>query len=373
VARPRIAIAHDYLTQRGGAERVVLAMARAFPEAAIHTTIYDPDGTFPEFRDLEVVTSPLNHVRPLRHHHRAALPLLAPAASRMKVDADLLLVSSSGWAHGFRTSGRKVVYCHNPARWLYQTEDYLGTSVRRSLPGVLASPFLSSLRRWDRRAARSADRYLANSSVVRDRIRQSYGIDAEVVHPPVGLDPDGPRAAPAALADWAGSGFHLVVSRLLPYKNVEDVVAAFRGRSARLVVVGSGPLRSSLVRSSPANVRFVEGLTDAELRWVYDECSMLVAASHEDFGLTPCEAMTFGKPVLALRAGGYLDSVREGEVGGFFDRVADLPEALDAFRPGAFDPAAIRVYARRFTERAFGERLHRIVDGELSRSDDLAP
>jgi glycosyltransferase involved in cell wall biosynthesis len=119
-------------------------------------------------------------------------------------------------------------------------------------------------------------------------------------------------------------------------------------------------------------VRFVEGLTDAELRWVYDECSVLVAASHEDFGLTPCEAMTFGKPVLALRAGGYLDSVREGEVGGFFDRVADLPRALDAFDPQAYDPAAIRAHAQRFGEPAFRDRLHRIVEDELSRSDDLA-
>jgi glycosyltransferase involved in cell wall biosynthesis len=371
VRHGRIAIAHDYLTQRGGAERVVLAMARAFPDAVIHTMLYDPDATYPEFRELDIVSSRLNRIPPFRHYHRAALPLLAPAAASMHIDADVVLASSSGWAHGFRTKGSKVIYCHNPARWLYQTQDYLGSRIRRSVPGILAFPFLSPLRTWDQRAARSADRYLANSTVVRDRIRGAYDIDAEVIHPPVGIDPTGTHRAPAALADWADSGFHLVVSRLLPYKNVEHVVDAFRGRRARLVVVGSGPLRPSLVRRSPTNVRFVQGLTDAELRWVYDTCRVLVAASHEDFGLTPCEAMTFGKPVLALRAGGYLDSVREGVVGSFFDRIADLPDALDVFRPEAFDPALIRAHAEQFGEPAFADRLRQVVSAELAAQDDL--
>ena len=132
MSRPRVAIAHDYLTQRGGAERVVLAMLRAFPEAEVHTLLYDPEGTFPEFRDAHVVTSPLNRLAPLRRHHRLALPLLAPAASRLRVDADVTLVSTSGWAHGFDIRGRSLVYCHNPARWLYQADDYLGDEGARS-------------------------------------------------------------------------------------------------------------------------------------------------------------------------------------------------------------------------------------------------
>ena len=142
-----MAIAHDYLTQRGGAERVVLAMLRAFPEATVHTLLYDPDGTFPEFRDARVVTSPLDRIGPLRRNHRLALPVLAPAASRMTVDADLTVVSTSGWAHGFDVRGRSLVYCYNPARWLYQTDDYLGDvsalspqalAVRRARPGAAA-------------------------------------------------------------------------------------------------------------------------------------------------------------------------------------------------------------------------------------------
>ena len=125
MTRPTVAIAHDYLTQRGGAERVVLTLRKAFLDASIHTTLYDPDSTYPEFAEAEVITSPLNRVPALRADHRRALPLLAPAASRMRVEADVTIVSSSGWAHGFDIPGRSIVYCYSPARWLYDTERYL--------------------------------------------------------------------------------------------------------------------------------------------------------------------------------------------------------------------------------------------------------
>lgn len=131
--RPRVAIAHDYLTQRGGAERVVLSMLEASPDATVHTTLYDPEGTFPEFRDVDIRVSPLNRVGPLRRHHRAALPFLPFASSALRIDADLVIASSSGWAHEFPTTGHTLVYCHAPARWLYQSERYLGGD-----PGALA-------------------------------------------------------------------------------------------------------------------------------------------------------------------------------------------------------------------------------------------
>ena len=194
-SRPRVAIAHDYLTQRGGAERVVLALMRAFPDAEVHTLLYDADGTFPEFRDARVVTSPLNRIAPLRRHHRAALPLLAAAASRMTVDADVTVVSTSGWAHGFDVRGRSVVYCHNPARWLYQGEDYLGGR-SRSLAGLVLGALAPRLRRWDRAAMLGHDTYLVNATVVRERVRAAYDIDASVVFPPT-ASPRGGRSRSA--------------------------------------------------------------------------------------------------------------------------------------------------------------------------------
>ena len=113
-----VALAHDYATQRGGAERVALVMADAFPGAPLYTTLYDPAATFPEFAPLDVRTSPIDRFGVLRRHHRLALPLLAPAVGATPIEAEVLLASSTGWAHGFPTTGRKVVYCHAPARWL---------------------------------------------------------------------------------------------------------------------------------------------------------------------------------------------------------------------------------------------------------------
>ncbi|MHA6513112.1 glycosyltransferase [Tessaracoccus sp. Z1128] len=361
--RPRVAIAHDYLTQRGGAERVVLAMLRAFPDAAIHTTVYDPDGTFPEFRQARILTTPLNRLGLLRRDHRMGLPLYQPWISRAPViDADVLLVSTTGFAHGFRTTGRKLVYCHSPARFLYLVEDYLGAPAGRSPVGWALSALRPALVRWDQRAARSADRYLANSSVVRERIRDVYGLDATVVPAPPAVHDSVHPQPMAELEDWPS--FHLVVSRLLPYKNVDKVIEAFRGLpDERLVIVGRGPLRDQLRRDLPSNARMLEGLTDGQLAWAYAAATALIAPSFEDYGLTPLEAGMLGTPTLALRAGGYLDTVAEGISGSFFPAatVGAITEAVVANRGVAWDDAAIRRHVGAFDEARFAAALRRHV------------
>lgn len=370
-SRPRVAIAHDYLTQRGGAERVVLAMTRAFPEATVYTTLYDPEGTFPEFRDVDIVVSPLNRVPFLRRHHRAALPFLPYAVSRLRVDADVLVASSSGWAHGIRTTGHKLVYCHAPARWLYQTETYLGGR-RWSLKGLAVGALRPWLLRWDRRAAASADRYVVNSSVVRDHVRKAYGFDTEPVFPPMGISAGGHATPIGEIEPWAEDGYLLVVSRLLPYKNVDVVIEALRDRPEHLVVVGYGPLEPELRRILPTNVRLLSAVTDDELRWVYTHATALVAPSIEDFGLTPLEAASFGKPTLALRAGGYLDTVVEGLSGIFFEQPTpgDVAGAVRRLTSRTWDPAAIRAHAASFSEERFRERLRALVSAATS---DTAP
>lgn len=371
-ARPRVAIAHDYLTQRGGAERVVLAMTRAFPEATVHTTVYNPETTFPEFRDVRVMTTPLNRIELLRRDHRYGLPLYQSAIDRAPIiEADILLVSSTGFAHGFRTTGRKLVYCHSPARFLYLSEEYLGAPAGRSPVGWALSALRPALVRWDQSAARSADRYLANSTVVRERIRDVYGLDATVVPaPPAVHDAVLPEPI-VALADWPS--FHLVVSRLLPYKNVDKVIDAFRGLpDERLVVVGRGPLSEQLGRTLPANVRMLEGLSDGELAWAYSSAEALIAPSFEDYGLTPLEAGMLGTPTLALRAGGYLDTVREGVNGSFFDVSAadDIARAVLANRGRAWNGSEIREHVTAFDEAHFAAALRRRVTELVSHSSD---
>ena len=354
----RVALVHDYLTQRGGAERVVLSMVKAFPDAPLYTSVYEPGGTFPEFADVDVRTSPLNAIAPLRRDPTRALALLAPTFSRMRVEADVAFCSSSGWAHGAHVTGRKIVYCHNPARWLYQTSDYFGDDSRRSARLALAA-LRRPLLRWDRAAAASADLYLTQSRVVRERIATAYGRDAEILRAPAVLAPDALQTAPGSLAP----GYFLCVSRLQPYKNVDAVIDAFRTLDAQLVVVGTGPERDRLATMLPANVALLGAVTDDELRWLYAHCTAVVAASLEDYGLTPIEALRFGKPSAVLRYGGFLDTVRDGETGVFFDRPepAAIAAAVTTLRATDWEPNAFVDAARPFHEDAFIGRLREIA------------
>lgn len=360
-AEPVVAIAHDYLTQRGGAERVVLAMHRAFPEARIYTTLYDPDTTYPEFRDADIVTSPINRIKAFRQDHRRALPVLAPAAQAMKIPADVVVTSTSGWAHGFATEGIVYAYCHSPARWLYLTEQYLGASSLRSPRGLALAALRPFLRYWDQRAAAKPELYVANSRVVQDRIRDVYGREAAVFPPPHSVDTGAPCEPVPGLEDFVGPGGHfLVVSRLLPYKNVDQAVEAFRGLDGeRLLVIGAGPLGTKLQAELPENVRLASHLSDAQMRWAYSSARAVIAPSYEDFGITPLEGAAWGRPTIALRAGGYLDTIIEGVTGGFIESptAPAIREAVLAFRAGHWDADAIREHAQRFSEEHFRDRL----------------
>jgi glycosyltransferase involved in cell wall biosynthesis len=360
-----VALVHDYLTQRGGAERVVLSLAAAFPQAPVYTSLYEPADTFPGFSGLDIRTLPLNRVGVLRGHHRLALPVLAPAFSRLRIDAEVAICSSSGWSHGANVTGRKIVYCYTPARWLYQADRYLDGSSRWSAAALslLAPP----LRRWDRRAAATADRYLVISEAVRSRVAELYGIAAEVVYPPVDLDTGGPVDPIPGIEP----GFFLCVSRLLPYKNVEAVTAAFsRLPDQRLVVVGTGPLSDQITASSPPNVTVVGRVSDAGLRWLYASSAGLVAASYEDFGLTPVEAATFGKPTAALRWGGFLDTTVEGSTGVFFDEPvpALIAEAVARLSGSTWDPGLLEDHARQFSTERFVGRMAEVVAEERRSS-----
>ena len=333
-------------------------MVKAFPGVPLYTSVYEPDGTFPEFADVDVRTSPLNAIAPLRHDPTRALALLAPTFSRMRVDADVAFCSSSGWAHGCRVTGRKIVYCHNPARWLYQADDYFGNDARPAARIALAA-LRRPLLRWDRAAAASADMYLTQSRVVRARIAAAYDRDAELLPAPAVLAPDQPQTAPGPVAP----GYFLCVSRLQPYKNVDAVIDAFRTLAAPLVVVGTGPEQARLAANAPAGVALVGRVTDAELRWLYANCAGVVAASYEDYGLTPIEALRFGKPSAVLRYGGFLDTVSDGETGVFFDQpeAAAIAAAVTRLRDTRWRPEAFVAAARPFQEDAFIVRLRELA------------
>ena len=364
---PSVTIAHDYLTQRGGAERVVLNLMDAFPDAPIVTSLHNPSTTYPEFADRRVITSPLNRIPLLRSRFRLGLPLFGWAFDHTAIPAstDVVVASTTGFAHGIRmpSTARKLVYCHSPARFLYLEDDYLGGPWWKMPSGWALRAMRPFLIRWDRRAAASADRYLCNSSTVKRRIKDVYGIDATVVHPPHGLDPSATPDPIDELAGWRD--YFLVVSRLMPYKNVDVVLETFRSLpEERLVVIGRGPLTQQLRRTATANVRFLEGLSDAQMRWAYAHSRAVIAPSREDYGLTPVEGFSFGKPCLALRAGGYLDTVVEGVTGWFFDEATApaLRAAVSVLDGAPLDRQEILEHADRFSPEAFSLRIRTAVE-----------
>ena len=359
---PRVAIAHDYLTQLGGAEKIVLSMSRAFPEAPIYTMLYDPETTYPEFAERDVRVSAANKFAPLRKHHRVGLPIYPLVAQSVFIDADVVLTSTSGWSHEFRTNGRKLIYCYSPARWLYLSDKYLGAEsglIKRSALALIR-PYLKA---WDRRQALAADKYYAISTLIKGRIADTYGIDAEVMFAPVAMSQTF-NTEPIAEMDSSGEDFFLVVSRLLPYKNVDVIVRAFAGSDRKLVVVGKGPDAERLREMKTPNVLMLSDLTDGQMAWLYKNCRALIAASYEDYGLTPIEAGVWGRPSVALRFGGFLDTIDEGVTGMYFDEPEPraIADALDRFEAAAFDPDKIRRHVEQFTEDVFTEKLHTAVD-----------
>ncbi|WHS50013.1 glycosyltransferase [Rothia sp. SD9660Na] len=351
---PEIAIAHDYLTQRGGAERVVLALHHAFPEATIYTTLYDPEKTYPDFKNCKVITSPLNRISLFRKDHRLALPFLPLFSSFLRPKADIVIASSTGWAHGFNLPKKTLVYCHSPARWIYLTDQYLGDAANPlvSIALRILRPFLLF---WDQRAAAKQPNYVANSTTIKDRIHNVYGKTVDIIYPPFSVKEDGEHAKIKGLEEFMDQGYYLIVSRLLPYKNIQHAVKAFSGSNKQLLVIGAGPMKEDLKAISDSNIAFASHISDAQMRYAYANSTALLAISHEDFGITPLEGGSFGKPTIALKAGGFLDTIVEGLNGTFIEApTAELiRQAVDRFTPEDFDPFAIKEYVQKFSEERF--------------------
>ncbi len=356
----KVVILHDYLTQPGGAERVVATMLERWPDAELRTLVHDADGTFPEFNDHAPVTSPLQRVAG-RASHRALLPVLPLATRSLAVgpgEADVVISSSSGWAHGIPVAEGipHVCYCHNPARWLYDAERYIGNPLLRTLLG----PLLALLRRWDQAAARRPTRYLANSENVRGRIERAYGRPADVLPPPINTG----RLAPSPLP---ANGYLLVLSRLLPYKRVDLAIEAARRVGMPAVVAGDGPDRKRLEALAGPDTTFLGRVDDDAIPGLYAGASAFFLGGEEDFGITPLEANAAGRPVVAYGAGGALETVRDGDTGVLFGRQApeDAAAGLERALGTTWSPDRLATHAEGYSAGTFLDRLERVVDEEL--------
>ncbi|MDT0117736.1 glycosyltransferase [Microbacterium sp. PRF11] len=348
-------IAHDYLTQRGGAERVALTLAEGFSAKEIVTSAYVPSQTFPGFSSFAIRESTHLGLKIFKSDPRRALPFLAPAWDAMNpVSADVVICSTAGWSHGVPVADgtRKVVYCHNPARWLYQTDDFLQDQgfIARAGLAVLRD----GLRRWDEQAVRSADAYIVNSTAVADRVRRVYNLDPTVIHPPVSVDVSADRDPDEKL----NPGFFLSVGRARGYKGVSRLIDAFaRTPLKQLVIVGT-----EHQPTFPSNVVGLGRVSESRLRWLYANACALISVSREDFGLTPIEANAFGTPSLLLRAGGFLDSTDVGVSGLFIqdEGRSSIIRAIEAF-PEYWDATAVMAHAQKFSIERFVSQVADVV------------
>jgi glycosyltransferase involved in cell wall biosynthesis len=359
----QVALVHDFLLDVRGAERVFLALCEMWPDADIYTAVYDEDGTEGRFSTRSVHASFLQRLRPTARTFRALLPLYPAAIESFDLTGyDLVLSSSSAWAHGVLCGDSvHVSYCHNPFR--YAWNDRSRTIARRRDPvtRALLRQTLSRWRQWDWIAAQRTDRYVANSRTTQSRIRAYFGRESTIVHPPV----DTTRFSPGRVADY-----YVVVSELMPHKEIEIAVEAFNALRLPLVVVGDGPDSRRLRQLAGRTIRFTGRLSDDAVAQVLQRARALIMTAVEEFGIACVEAQAAGRPVIARRDGGALETVVEGVTGHLWaGGPSELAEAVREFDVEAIDPQACVANAARFDSDVFRRRML----GEVQAANEREP
>lgn len=359
---PQPLIAHDYLLQHGGAERVVDVLMSAYPRAPLVTSLAGPE--YRRRYGARLHTSSLQHVPVDQRSFRALMPLYARAFAEVPLPpADIVVCSSSGWSHGVipRLSVPSIVYCHTPARWLWRGAEYFQGSRLRHARGAL-EPLLARLRARDVECARGATHYVANSAAIAARIRRCYQIEASVVHPPVAVE--------RFRCDRPREEFYLVVSRLLDYKRIDLAVEACTHLRRRLLVVGSGPALPRLRALAGPSVSFLGSRSDAQVEGLMERCRALIVGAEEDFGIAAVEAMAAGAAVVACGSGGVAETVTDEHTGILFGQqhVADAVAAIRRLESRDFPATRQAAAAAPFAAARFVSQMAAEIDTVMGRA-----
>ena len=364
----RVALVHDFLLDLRGAERVFLEMCELWPDAPIYTAVYDEEGTEGRFAHRDVRCTFLQKLRPTARTFRTLLPFYPAAIESLDLSHfDLVVSSSSAWAHAVLCDEHTVhvSYCHNPFRYAWNDRD----RTLASRPDPVSRAALRSLfhrwRQWDWIAAQRVDQYLANSNATRRRIRSYFNRESRVVYPPVETQ----RFQPGAVGDH-----YLVLSELMPHKHIDLAVEAFSRIGRPLVVAGDGPDSRRLASLAGPNVSFTGRVSDDEVSRLLSSARALVVTAVEEFGMAAVEAQAAGRPVISVRAGGALETVRDGVTGCFWEGGPEgLAEAVLGFDTDAIDPEACVRNSRRFDRSVFQRELIEEVDRTVARDRSDRP
>lgn len=353
----KIAIAHEWLTNMAGSEACVLNFCRIFKEAPIFTTVYNPDAIDPEIKSHKIITSFLQFGRKRVTGHQKYFPLMPLACNLLNAkDYDVILSSSHCCIKGLRKKKDAVhiSYCHTPMRYAWVYEDEYCKNMK-PFKKALVKILLAYMRWWDFRQVKNVDYFIANSTLVKERIKKYYKRDAVVIPPPV-------RCSRFSISEKIGD-YYLAFSRLVPYKRFDIAVEACSELGKKLIVIGDGPEKERLEKLAAPCVTFLGYQNDDTVNKYVSECKALLFPGEEDFGIVPVEVMAAGRPVIAYGKGGVLDSIIDGKTGVFFKEqtVGSLVDAINQFETMDFDPDKIREHALLFDENVFQKKIKTFV------------
>lgn len=357
-----VALVHDYLNQRGGAERVFRHVADLYPEAPIYTSLFDRAATGDLVDPARVRTSYLQKFPGSSRYFRFLAPLYPSAFERLDLSAyDTIVSTTTAWAKGvrFRKDATHVCYIHTVSRFAFAYDAYVGglAGGASGIVATLARPVVDRLVAWDRVAAQRPTAFVANSHNVAARVKKYYGRESFVAHCPIDLE---------RFRVGSGDGdYALVVSRLLPYKRIDLAIRACAIVGMKLVIVGVGPAEAALkAEALGTQTEFLRALSDVSLRDVMGRARVVLLPGEEDYGLVPLEANASGRPVIAYGAGGALETIRPGITGEYFSEAtaASLAATLGRFDPDRYDAAVVRAHAESFGPQAFKARFAAIVE-----------
>lgn len=354
----KLALIHDWLNQRGGAEDVLETLATMFPGAPIYTSIYAPERMPAHYHRWPIRTSFLDRLPGIHRHHQPYLPLYPLAFERFDLRGhDLILSNKSGFCHGVRKpeGARHICYCLTPTRYVWGFEEYAKREGLNAGARLMLRPLLAWLRRWDRRAADGVDDFIAISTEVQQRIARFYGRRSVVIPPPVHVRQFSVNREPG--------DYFLSLGRLIPYKRVDLAVQACSELGLPLKVAGDGRDRARLEALAGPTVQFLGRVPDDDLPELFARARAFIFPGLEDFGIAPVQALAAGVPVIAFAGGGALDTVQDGINGVLFHEqsVESLKAALLRFMDLRFDVPTLRWSARRFDTSVFVERLSAFI------------
>jgi glycosyltransferase involved in cell wall biosynthesis len=348
----KIAFVHDYFTQRGGAEKVADEIFRMLPGASLFSIVALPDMMPKGLRDKPIVTTWMQYLPFMRKAYRLYVALYPFAVRSLDLSGfDVVVTSSSGFVKGVSKDDRAIhiCYCHTPMRWAWDASSYIAREKLGLMPRLLFWRFIGSLRKWDLKASRQPDFYVANSEAVAARIQKCYGRFAAVIHPPIDLN--------RFSASVEQEDYYLILARLVSYKCIDLAVQACTKLNRRLIVIGEGPDRARLESMAGPSISFLGRLPDATVEHYASRCKALLFPGEEDFGMAPLEIAAAGRPTIAFRGGGAVETIVEGVTGMFFDRqdADNLACAIERFEKQTWNPSVIQQHARGFSTEVFKE------------------